>query len=332
MSRPWPALLLLAAGLVACIPVDSNDDDDDDGGNEGGGWDLGDGDGGFGDGGSGDGGSGDGGSGDGGSGDGGSGDGGSGDGGSGDGGSGDGGSGDGGSGDGGSGDGGSGDGGSGDGGSTTSFCNAYAPFEVSGDTLRVYTTYSFDGGIYTENMRTSSWNSSTGEAVVRRSMTSSSAAWTVEEDWTCSGGVVTMSGYDFTSASSGTYTVAFSEHVTRLLRDDRMVDGARWSETYTASTSSWGALWTFDVDFEVLGEETIETTAGEFDTIVLEGSYTFTDNVGYIGNRTGVVTSWHAPGLGLVHSQDERSDGVIIESRTLSRYGDYDPFSPDDVD
>ncbi|MCB9779827.1 MAG: putative metal-binding motif-containing protein [Alphaproteobacteria bacterium] len=216
------------------------------------------------------------------------------------------------------------------------FCNAYEPLDVTGDTIRRYRTDFFTGEAYTETVEISGWSSSTGRATVNRSLVGGSkGAVQISEDWRCSSGSLLVSGYDLTHPSYGTFDVSFGTTVKRAVTDTDMIDGKRWSATYTASSTTLGMdLWSMDIDYEVQGETTSRVSAGTFDVIELTADYELVDLTGgYVTSRTGTVTYHLAPGLGLVWSEDRSDRDGVIEERELTSYGDdLYPFAPDEIE
>lgn len=77
-------------------------------------------------------------------------------------------------------------------------------------------------------------------------------------------------------------------------------DGARWSQTVTATDARTRARFRVWVDGRVLGRETVTTPAGTFDTVRIQRSLRIGDGETDIWRTDTfqVVTEWYAPAVG----------------------------------
>jgi hypothetical protein len=206
-------------------------------------------------------------------------------------------------------------------------CNDYRPFGAGATASRVYGTTAYDGGSYTETVTITGWNAASGAATVQRVMLGSTgSSWTITENHQCSTtGEVSMSGYGLSDGGFTSATVAFSTARTDLLAVADMSPGTTWSYSYDASDAVLGGLWSVSGTFEVVGTESVTVTAGTFDALKLDNTYTLVDSSGRGYDRTSTASSWWVNGLGVVKVSDTDASGRTWESRELQSYSGFTP-------
>jgi len=206
------------------------------------------------------------------------------------------------------------------------YCNFYAPFANGSSALWTYDT-SRDGTVYVEEVAITAWDSSLGEAVLERTLTDTTGAATImDEYWTCDGSGVAMTGLDYIMHGSPTFSATYTVPRTVLLDEASMTPGTSWSYSYEASDASMGTIWLAEGTMTVLGTDSITITAGTFDTIVIENDYKLTDAMGLgMLDRDVVATMYFVEKLGMVYTEEVDSTGTVVELRELNTYTGFYP-------
>ncbi len=206
------------------------------------------------------------------------------------------------------------------------YCNLYAPLSASTSATRTYDT-SRDGTDYTEEVAITSWDSSTGEAVLERSLTDSTGIATVlDEYWTCDTGVVSLSAIDYLMHGTAMMSARFSDPRTFLLEEASMTAGTSWTYSYDATDTSYGTLLSAEGTYTVIGTDTITVSAGSFDCLVIENEYTMVDQMGMgMFDRDVVATMYWVERLGMVYTEEVDTGGSTVETRELSSYSGFYP-------
>lgn len=212
------------------------------------------------------------------------------------------------------------------------YCNVYAPMSNESDAYRTYDTFFLDGMTYIESSKLEGYAEAAGTVTHTRILDDGAGGgMTIKESWACDGdGQVTVTGYVVNSYGFDLSTVSFTAPSIRALSPDLMVEGATWDISYDAVEASSGTLWTVQGTATVLPQDNITIVAGIFATTPIQVDYTITDYSSYFGDRSGKVTWYVAPGVGVVYSEDILSDGTVAETRELNSYGGF--FSVDPAD
>ncbi len=203
-------------------------------------------------------------------------------------------------------------------------CNAYRPFGAGPTATRTFSTAALDGNSYTENVLIRSWSPSTGQAVLERAFVGASGNITVQETHRCDGAAVKMTGWVYQDASGTSATFTFSTPRTDLDDPSLMVPGYRWSYNYTSTDSVSGSSWQASGTMEVIGVESVTVTAGTFDALHIDNTYSVVDGSGTIDSRTGVASYWYVENLGPVKVLDMSGD-TVNEDRELTAYTGFNP-------
>ncbi|NOY26864.1 MAG: hypothetical protein GXP62_13415 [Oligoflexia bacterium] len=111
-----------------------------------------------------------------------------------------------------------------------------------------------------------------------------------------------------------------------------MLEGATWDIDYSSVDSTTGsAQWDVTGTATVLAVDNIEIAAGIFATVPVKVSYQIIDYSSMFGDRSGTVTWYIAPGLGVISSIDTLEDGTLSESRELTSYDGFYVTDPADI-
>ncbi len=211
------------------------------------------------------------------------------------------------------------------------YCNVYLPTSNGSGALLDYVTLLQDGNTYTDAQTISDWDSGSGAAVFSRALNSSLSSYGVDENFSCVGGLVTMSGWALETSGFAIFTAAYTSDRTVLLPEAELVDGATWTFSYEAEDAALGLLWTVEGTGTVVGTESIEVTAGTFEALVVDYDYTVVDVI-FEGtySRTATTTTWYAPRLGVVYSLETSThpvsgEDITVGERELSAYEGYYP-------
>jgi len=206
------------------------------------------------------------------------------------------------------------------------YCNLYAPYANGSSALWTYDT-DRDGVVYVEEVAITSWDASLGEAVLERTLTDTTGAATIlDEYWTCDASGVAMTGLDYIMHGSPMFSASYTVPRTMLIDEASMLDGTSWTYSYDAMDASMGALWLATGTVTILGADTITTTAGTFDALVIENDYSVTDAMGMgMFDREVVATMYFVERLGMVYTEEVDSSGAILEVRELNSYTGFYP-------
>lgn len=199
-------------------------------------------------------------------------------------------------------------------------CNAYRPFGNTGG-VRTYQTFALDGNNYAETVVIRQWDVAAQTAVIERQFGSS---LTVQETHRCASGAVEMTGWTYQDTTGLGATFAFSSARTDIESEANLTAGLSWSYSYTATDSTSGGSWDASGTMDVVGMESVTVTAGTFDALKIENTYSFIDSSGNFGSRNGVVEYWYVEGLGVVKTLDT-TGSTTNESRELTSYSGFYP-------
>ena len=207
------------------------------------------------------------------------------------------------------------------------YCNLYAPLSNGSSAQLDYAMYR-EAVDYTETITLSTWDATSGEAVVVRSLVDGwGLTQQLNETWTCdpTTGVAAW-GFEYYQYGSLSATVAYSNERVFLQPEGSMVPGYSWTYAYETADATWGSLWSAEGTYTVVGTESVTVTAGTFDALVITNEYVTTDLLGGGSyDYMGTVTMYYVPKLGLVYSEDIDPRGQIFETRELLSYSGYYP-------
>jgi hypothetical protein len=206
------------------------------------------------------------------------------------------------------------------------YCNLFAPFANGSSALWTYDT-TRDGTVYVEEVAITSWDAATGEAVLERTLTDTTAMTTIiDERWECDSAGVSMVGLDYIMHGSAMLSASYSSARTVLLDEASMTPGTTWRYSYEAADPSMGSMWTADGTITILGADSITITAGTFDAIVIENDYKVVDNSGFgMFDREVVATMYYVERLGMVYTEEIDASGGVAEIRELNSYTGFYP-------
>ncbi|MBN2799380.1 MAG: hypothetical protein JXX28_09560 [Deltaproteobacteria bacterium] len=219
------------------------------------------------------------------------------------------------------------------------YCHLLFPLSNGPESERVY-AMTRDGDTWTETMTLPDYDPSTGEGEVLRSFSDGSGdvSNTVTELVTCGASGLIIDAIRVTDTMGTAEAVydtprTFLLPLDQLMTGDQAIPGAHWDYAYTTSDASLGDLWHAEGTYTVIGTDTIEVTAGTFDTLVIENHYVMTDLVsGSTGgmlpvefDREATVTMHYAARLGLVYVKEVAPDGSTIETRELESFTGFWP-------
>jgi hypothetical protein len=210
------------------------------------------------------------------------------------------------------------------------YCNLYAPLtNVTTGANKEYDVF-YDGSYLTEVVTPTSYDPTTGAAVLTRDWTGK-LAYTFTEYWDCDG-EVSLTGWDLGLSGIPFLSLSFGSPRTDLLIEDEMVAEVSWDYRYIAQDLALGLgdFWEATGTIEVIGEDTWTTAAGTFDVLHVTNTYTLVmtnDLFSLYGlsSRSGVVQMYYAERLGLVYSEDVTDEGAVIETRELTSYTEFYP-------
>ena len=206
------------------------------------------------------------------------------------------------------------------------YCNLYAPLANGSAALRTYDT-TRDGVVYVEDVLITSWDASLGEAVLERTLTDTTGAATIiDEYWTCNSRGVSMTGLDYIMHGTAALSAAYTNPRKFLLDEASMVPGETWAYGYEAADASMGTAWIASGVYTIIGMDTITITAGTFDALVIENEYKLTDAMGLgMFDREVVATMYFVERLGMVYTEEVDTSGSVVEIRELNSYSSFYP-------
>ena len=206
------------------------------------------------------------------------------------------------------------------------YCNLYAPFANGSSALWTYDT-TRDGTVYVEEVAITSWDATTGAAILERTLTDTTAMTTImDEHWLCDSGGVSMIALDYIMHGSPMLSAVYTSPRLVVLPEADLITGTSWDYSYEAADASMGSMWSAEGTMTILGADSITITAGTFDTLVIQNDYTLVDNSGFgMFDRDVLATMYYVERLGIVYTEEVDAGGGIVEIRELNTYTGFYP-------
>ena len=204
------------------------------------------------------------------------------------------------------------------------YCNELFPMGNGKGATRVYDTVGWDGVTYVETMTVADWDPATGEGLLAREFAAGLDSFEITEWIRCTGAV------EIHGLSSTHYYLpgdaAYTSPRVFLLEQADMVVGATWAYAYDVEVASTGLpLWRAEGSYTVVGQAVLTTPAGTFEVLEILNDYAILDPYYGLFDRSGVITHWYAPRIGLVESIETNDLGDVLETRQLVSYLGYFP-------
>jgi hypothetical protein len=203
------------------------------------------------------------------------------------------------------------------------YCHLLMPMSNGSAATKTYDTLAWDGNRYTELAYVLSWDDSTGRGTIFRDFTGSSGDMQVTQEVACDETGGWALGVEIVSGGTAIAAVSYSEPRPDLVPFDELTEGMSWPYAYDGEDGTWGTLYEARGTFTVGAPETVTTTAGTFDAVVIVNDYEIIDPSFGLLDRQGRATVYYVERLGIVKVEDLAPDGSVQESRELTAYTGY---------